>query len=206
MRLAIDALPGGLRVLRGGAGREHDRPRVGRAGDRSTSSVRSSRAPSASRRQARWPSPTSTSNASAQERMRTPTFDAAAAAAGHPEFDVPAHRIRARRGACTTWVSLRPLDRFPFVPDDPAEARPRLLRGVQHPGAGAAQAAGGHRHRAPRDRRLRRSRLESRAAGRRAHVRRAGLPRANILGFTMPGFATSERPRATRGRSCGRWA
>ena len=109
------------------------------------------------------------------ERLRTPTFNAAAAAAGHPETAF--RRVTFEHARPQRDVGLvRPSTAFPFVPDDPARARPRLLRGVQHPGAGPAQAARGDQRRAHRDRRVGRPRLHARADRRGAHVRRARAP------------------------------
>ena len=62
----------------------------------------------------------------------------------------------------------RTVERFPFVPADAGAARPRLLRGVQHPGRGPPAAAGGDRRPEGRHRRVRRARLDARAARRRA--------------------------------------
>ena len=63
VRVAVDALPRRVRVLRGGSRREHDRSRVGRPGDDPRARRAARAAPSASRRRARWRSPTSTSSA-----------------------------------------------------------------------------------------------------------------------------------------------
>ena len=54
------------------------------------------------------------------ERMRTPTFHAAAEALGHPETRF--RRVKFAHAVQERDVGLiRPLDRFPFVPDDPAK-------------------------------------------------------------------------------------
>jgi NAD+ synthase (glutamine-hydrolysing) len=125
------------------------------------------------------------------ERMRTPTFNDAAAAAGHPEQRF--RRIRFEHQPAYDDIGLiRPLDRFPFVPDDPAlldqdcyEAFNIQVQGLikriqstksQHIVIGVS---GG---------------LDSTHAlivAAKAFDA-VGLPRANILGFTMPGFATSD--------------
>jgi NAD+ synthase (glutamine-hydrolysing) len=127
----------------------------------------------------------------ALERMRTPTFDAAAVAAGHPEsrFRRICFEHRPRRDD----VGLeRAIDRFPFVPDDPQ----RLDRDCYETFNIQVQGL--------------RKRLES-TNGERVVIGVSGgldsthalivaartfdamkLPRANILAFTMPGFATSE--------------
>ncbi len=129
------------------------------------------------------------------ERLRTPTFHAAAAAAGHPESAF--RRVTFEHAARDRDVGLvRPLDRFPFVPDDPAKLdldcfeafniqvqglRKRLeVTRSQHIVIGVS---GG---------------LDSThaliVAARTFDA--LGLPRANILGFTMPGFATSDATKA----------
>ena len=129
------------------------------------------------------------------ERMRTPTFNDAAAAAGHPERSF--RRVRFEHQPHLEDVGLiRPLDRFPFVPDDPArldkdcyEAFNIQVQGLrkrlqatksQHIVIGVS---GG---------------LDSTHAlivAAKAFDA-VGLPRANILGFTLPGFATSEGTKA----------
>jgi NAD+ synthase (glutamine-hydrolysing) len=129
------------------------------------------------------------------ERMRTPTFNDGAAAAGHPEKSF--RRVRfAHQPAFEDVGLIRPLDRFPFVPDDPArldkdcyEAFNIQVQGLvkriqatksQHLVIGVS---GG---------------LDSTHAlivAAKAFDA-VGLPRANILGFTLPGFATSEGTKA----------
>ncbi|MDB5441646.1 MAG: glutamine-dependent synthetase, partial [Phenylobacterium sp.] len=53
------------------------------------------------------------------ERLRTPTFNDAAAASGHPEMRF--RRVRFEHKPHMADVGLiRPIDRFPFVPNDPA--------------------------------------------------------------------------------------
>lgn len=129
------------------------------------------------------------------DRMRTPTFNAAAAAAGDPETSF--RRIVFAHAARDADVGLvRQLDRFPFVPDDPARLdrdcfeafhiqvqglRKRLeATGLSHVVIGVS---GG---------------LDSSHALLVAArtFDSLGLPRANILGFTMPGFATSDKTKA----------
>ena len=129
------------------------------------------------------------------ERMRTPTFNDACAAAGHPEGRF--RRVRFEHQPTYDDIGLiRPLDRFPFVPDDPArldkdcyEAFNIQVQGLikriqatktQHLVIGVS---GG---------------LDSTHAlivAAKAFDR-LGLPRGNILGFTMPGFATSDGTKA----------
>ncbi len=125
------------------------------------------------------------------ERMRSPTFNDAAIAHGHPERRF--RRVRFQHRPHFKDVGLqRAVDRFPFVPDEPArldkdcyEAFNIQVQGLvkrlestksQHIVIGVS---GG---------------LDSTHAlivAAKAFDR-LGLPRANILGFTMPGFATSE--------------
>jgi NAD+ synthase (glutamine-hydrolysing) len=129
------------------------------------------------------------------ERLRTPTFNAAAVAAHHPETSF--RRVVFEHDAHTRDVGLaRTIDRFPFVPDDPAkldldcyEAFNIQLQGL-------------------------RKRLEV-TNGERVVIGVSGgldsthalivaartfdalkIPRANILGFTMPGFATSDTTKS----------
>ena len=126
-----------------------------------------------------------------QERMRTVSFSAAGAAAGHPERTF--RRVAFEFEPSMADVGLeRHIDRFPFVPDDPA----RLDRdcyeafNIQVQGLSKRMSvtngerivigvSGG---------------LDSThallVAAKTFDV--MGLPRKNILGFTMPGFATSE--------------
>ena len=129
------------------------------------------------------------------ERMRTVTFNAAAAAAGHPEKSF--RRIAFTHRTSFDDVGLeRKVDRFPFVPDDPARLDQDCYEAFNIQVQGLAQ------------------RLEA-TKGERVVIGVSGgldsthallvaarafdrlkLPRSNILGFTMPGFATSEGTKA----------
>jgi len=130
-----------------------------------------------------------------QERMRTVSFGAAAEFAGNPETAF--RRIAFPFEPCMDDVGLeRHVDRFPFVPDDAARldldcyeafniqvqglAKRLEVTGLKHIVIGVS---GG---------------LDSThallVAARTFDA--LGLPRANILGFTMPGFATSEGTRS----------
>ena len=118
VRLAVDALPGRVCLFGGGSGREHDRSGMGRPGDHS-------RIGCAARATERFPSQSQMAIADVDvqrirlERMRTPTFNAAAVAAGHPETTF--RRVAFDHAAAPSDVGLvRAVDRFPFVPDDPA--------------------------------------------------------------------------------------
>ena len=126
-----------------------------------------------------------------QERMRTVSFGAAAAAAGHPESRFRRVVFAFERSNADVGLE-RAIDRFPFVPDDPLrldrdcyEAFNIQVQGLtkrlqvtngKHVVIGVS---GG---------------LDSThallVAARTFDA--LGLPRKNILGFTMPGFATSE--------------
>lgn len=125
-----------------------------------------------------------------QERMRTGTFNDAAVAAGHPEHAF--RRIAFEHRPVLKDVGLeRKVRRFPFVPDDPqrldddcyeafniqVEALVRRFRAT----AGKTMVIGVS------------GGLDSThaliVAAKACDV--MGLPRAALLGFTMPGFATS---------------
>jgi len=125
------------------------------------------------------------------ERMRTPTFNDGAAAAGHPEKAF--RRIRFAHQPHFDDVGLiRPQDRFPFVPDDPARLDKDCYEAFNIQVQGLSKrilstkskhivigVSGG---------------LDSTHAlivAAKAFDA-VGLPRENILAFTMPGFATSD--------------
>jgi NAD+ synthase (glutamine-hydrolysing) len=133
------------------------------------------------------------------ERMRTPTFNDAAAAAGHPERTF--RRIGFAHQPTFEDIGLiRPLDRFPFVPDDPARLDKDcyeafniqvqgLMRRLKSTGSKSIVigVSGG---------------LDSTQAllvACRAFDR-LGMSRSQILGFTMPGFATSEGTKSNAWR------
>ena len=129
------------------------------------------------------------------ERMRTPTFNDAAAAAGHPERSF--RRVRFAHQPTFEDVGLvRPLDRFPFVPDDPARLDKDCYEAfnIQVQGLTKRIQATKSRH------------LVIGVSGgldsTHALIVAAkafdavGLPRENILAFTLPGFATSDGTKA----------
>ncbi|MFN4178157.1 NAD(+) synthase [Phenylobacterium sp.] len=129
------------------------------------------------------------------ERMRTPTFNDAAIAAGHPERRF--RRVRFDHKPHFKDVGLRrPIDRFPFVPDDPARLDRDCYEAFNIQVAGLAK-----RLEATKSRHITigvSGGLDSTHAlivAAKAFDR-LGLPRANILAFTMPGFATSEGTKA----------
>ncbi len=131
----------------------------------------------------------------AQERMRFGTFNDAAAFAGHPELRF--RRVGFQHKPATADIGLkRAVRRFPFVPNDPdkrdadcyeafniqveALAKRLTATGVAKLVIGVS---GG---------------LDSTHAlivAAKA-MDRLGRPRTDILGFTMPGFATGEATKA----------
>jgi NAD+ synthase (glutamine-hydrolysing) len=125
------------------------------------------------------------------ERMRTLTFNAAAAAAGHPEKRF--RRIAFEHQPDFADVGLeRKVDRFPFVPDDPNrldldcyEAFNIQVQGLMK----RLQSTNGERIVIGVSGGLDSTHALLVAA---KAFDEMGLPRKNILGFTMPGFATSE--------------
>ena len=97
-----------------------------------------------------------------QERMRLNSFGDSRGRGGRARGAVP-------RGASSRSTPRprrpplrRAVERFPFVPADPARLARGLLRGLQHPGRGAGQAAEGDGLDPRRHRRLRRPRLRPR--------------------------------------------
>ncbi|MEO7741730.1 MAG: NAD(+) synthase [Usitatibacter sp.] len=130
-----------------------------------------------------------------QERMRTVTFNAAAEAAGHPERDFRVVRFEHAPTYADFGLERR-IDRFPFVPDDPArldldcyEAFNIQVQGLTK----RLQVTNGERIVIGISGGLDSTHALLVAA---KAFDSLGLPRANILGFTMPGFATSEATRS----------
>jgi NAD+ synthase (glutamine-hydrolysing) len=129
------------------------------------------------------------------ERMRTPTFNDAATAEGHPEYEF--RRIGfAHQPDFADRGLMRRLDRFPFVPDDPVRLDEDCYEAFNIQVEGLAQ-------------RLKASRTEKIVIGVSGGLDsthalivaakacdQLGLPRANILAFTLPGFATSDSTKA----------
>jgi NAD+ synthase (glutamine-hydrolysing) len=129
------------------------------------------------------------------ERMRTPTFNDAAAAAGHPETRF--RRVAFEHRPHMDDVGLiRAVDRFPFVPDDPARLDQDCYEAFNIQVQGLV-------------RRLQATKSETIVIGvsggldsTHALVVAAkacdalGKPRSAILAFTLPGFATSENTKA----------
>ncbi|WP_425228338.1 NAD(+) synthase [Sphingomonas sp.] len=131
----------------------------------------------------------------AQERLRTGTFNEGAARAGHPETQFR-RVLFDHRPALTDLGLQRTIRRFPFVPNDPGKRDAdcyeafniqveALAKRLSAAGAGklVIGVSGG---------------LDSTHAlivAAKA-MDRLGKPRADILGFTMPGFATGEASRS----------
>ncbi|HKR87942.1 MAG TPA: NAD(+) synthase [Phenylobacterium sp.] len=125
------------------------------------------------------------------ERMRTPTFNAAAMAAGYPEK--PFRSVRFEHRPHGRDVGLRrTVERFPFVPSDPARLDQDCYEtfNIQVQGlVKRLQATGGQK-------------IVIGVSGGLDSTHALivackafdalGLPRPNILAFTLPGFATSE--------------
>lgn len=133
------------------------------------------------------------------ERMRMGTFNDAAAAAGHPETRV--RRVAFAHAPDFADIGLRrPVARFPFVPDDPARLDEDCYEAfnIQVEGLSRRVTASGAK------------RLVIGVSGGLDSTHalivaakafdRLGRSRADILGFTMPGFATGD---ATKGNA---WA
>jgi NAD+ synthase (glutamine-hydrolysing) len=134
-----------------------------------------------------------------QERMRTNTFGDCAriTAAGQPPFRTVAFEFAAPSGALEL---RREIERFPFVPADPAMLRDNCYEAYNIQVQGLAQ-------------RVRATGLKKLVIGvsggldstqalivaARA-MDQLGLPRANILAFTLPGFATSDSTKANAWR------
>ena len=129
------------------------------------------------------------------ERMRTPTFNDAAVAAGHPERSF--RRVGFKHQPAFEDIGLiRPLDRFPFVPDDPARLDKDCYEAFNIQVQGLTK-------------RIQATRTKHIVIGvsggldsTHALIVAAkafdavGLPRENILAFTLPGFATSDGTKA----------
>jgi NAD+ synthase (glutamine-hydrolysing) len=129
------------------------------------------------------------------ERLRTPTFNNAAVAAGRPEKAFRKVAFEHRPSFEDVGLERR-LDRFPFVPDDPTRLDQDCYEAFNIQVQGLTQ-------------RLRATRSKHLIVGISGGLDSThallvacrafdllGKPRADILGFTMPGFATSEGTKA----------
>ena len=125
------------------------------------------------------------------ERMRTLTFNSAAAAAGHPERTF--RRVAFEHQPSFGDVGLeRRIDRFPFVPDDANRLDKECYEAFNIQVQGLVkrmQVTNGERIVIGISGGLDSTHALIVAAKAFDAI---GLPRKNILGFTMPGFATSE--------------
>jgi NAD+ synthase (glutamine-hydrolysing) len=130
-----------------------------------------------------------------QERLRMGTFNDAAVVAGHPELRF--RRIGFEHAARVDDVGLeRAIRRFPFVPNDPAKRDADCYEAfnIQVVALAKRLAATGV------------ARLVIGVSGgldsthalivAAKAMDRLGRPRSDILGFTMPGFATGEGTKA----------
>lgn len=125
------------------------------------------------------------------ERMRTLTFNSAAVAAGHPEQSF--RRIAFEHQPDFIDIGLeRHIDRFPFVPDDAGKLDRDCYEAFNiqvHGLIKRIQVTNGERIVIGVSGGLDSTHALIVAA---KTFDTLGLPRKNILGFTMPGFATSE--------------
>jgi NAD+ synthase (glutamine-hydrolysing) len=125
------------------------------------------------------------------ERMRTPTFNNAAVAAGRPEARFRKVRFEHKPNFEDVGL-LRRVDRFPFVPHDPARLDQDCYEAFNIQVQGLSQ-------------RLRSTKAKHLVIGVSGGLDSThallvackafdalGKPRSDILGFTMPGFATSD--------------
>ena len=188
----------GLRLHRGRPRRVDDRPGVGRAGH-DLRERRPARRVRALRRRGAAIFADIDLDRIMSDRARTSSFgdsigdyrERAAAMRGFDfELGVPS-------GAVALAADL---ERFPYRPVRPSDSKRALRGGLQHPGARPGDAAAGHRDREGRDRRVRRTGLDPRADRRRSGDGPARPSARNVLGYTMPGFATSALTRETRAR------
>ncbi len=133
------------------------------------------------------------------ERMRTLTFNSAAVALGHPERTF--RRIAFEHQPQFDDVGLeRVIDRFPYVPDDPARLDRDCYEAFNIQVQGLVkrlQVTKGERIVIGVSGGLDSTHALLVAAKAFDFLR---LPRSNILGFTMPGFATTEGTKSTAWR------
>ena len=167
VRGAVRAHDRRLPLHRGRARRVDHRPGLGRPGAdlrerRAAGRVRALRGRRAADCRRRRPRPARRPTARSTSSFGDSIARLPRAACG----DAP-DRLRARRPHASRWRCGAHVERFPYVPADPAEPQRALRGGLQHPGARAGDAAAGDRHREGRDRRLRRAGLDARADRRR---------------------------------------
>ncbi len=130
----------------------------------------------------------------ALERMRNGSFNDSAAAADHPEMRF--RRVTFTQDAQHVNDLRRPVPRFPFVPDEPTRLEEDCYEAFNIQVAGLAK-------------RVEASKAKTLVLGISGGIDsthalilaakafdRLGRDRSDILGFTMPGFATSEATKA----------
>ena len=129
------------------------------------------------------------------DRMRNPTFNAGAIAADHPETYF--RRVMFQHPVVASDVGFeRSIDRFPFVPDDPKRLDQDCYEAFNIQVQGLAKritVTNGERICIGVSGGLDSTHALIVAA---KAFDMLGLPRKNILGFTMPGFATSAGTKA----------
>ena len=133
------------------------------------------------------------------ERMRTPTFNNAATASGHPERRFRRVEFDHKPGFEDVGL-MRAIDRFPFVPDDPARLDKDCYEAfnIQVQGLAKRLDATESKHVVIG--------VSGGLDSTHALIVAAkafdalGKPRSDILGFTMPGFATSEGTKSNAWR------
>ena len=200
----VGALPGRLPLLGGRARRVDHRPGLGRPRADLRERRRCSPSPNASPTSPQLVCAEIDLERLAQERMRQTTFGQSAL---RTEADVRARSARVhfaldlpRQGALAAAAPLRALPLRARPTRDAATSAARRSTSIQVQGlAKRLQFTGIEQG---RHRRLRRPRLDPGAAGLRAGDGPCSGCRArNILAYTMPGFATSERTLRAGARS-----
>ena len=195
VRLAIGALRRGVSVRRGRCGRIHHRSRLGRPGLDLRERCDAGRDRALSHRPASSPWPISTSTCCATSACRwaasTPT-----AAAIPRTF----RRIGFRLDPPAGDIGLeRKVERFPFVPADPARLEQDCYEAYNIQVSGPGAAAARHRHQARGDRRVGRARFHPRADRvRAARSTCSGCRAATSLPTRCPASPPPRTPRRTR--------
>jgi NAD+ synthase (glutamine-hydrolysing) len=100
---------------------------------------------------------------------------------------------------------LRKVERFPYVPADASRRDERCME-VYNIQVQALVQRLSHTAAEARHRRIGRARFDARLLVCAKAMDLLGCPRTDILGFTMPGFATSERTLDQAKRLMARWA
>ena len=105
-------------------------------------------------------------------------------------------RARSRRRAAWRWSA--PIERFPYVPSDPAKLRDNCYEAYNIQVQGLAQRLQSSRRPEGGHRRLRRPQFDPGADRACRAMDQLGLPRTNILAYTLPGFGTSDKTHRQR--------